>query len=121
MKIRKFNENIEHEYHIIICLGEMNDYNAYIFETKEDGISYFLKYIENYLIDFDYEDIDQTMENYISIDDLETLVDSFDEISDEISNERFYYSTGKVIKPKTSREEFIKNWELRKNVKKYNL
>jgi hypothetical protein len=121
MKIRKFNENIEHEYHTIICLSEMNEYNTYIFETKEDGISYFLKYIENYLIDFDYENIDKIMEDYISINDLETLIESFDDISVEISDERFYYSTGKVIKPEISKEEFIEIWKLKKDTEKYNL
>ena len=129
MKIKKFNENVENEYHLIISRDHMGTYYTDIFETKKDLIDYFIPYAEKFIREIyeNYDDdseeiVDDAIMELIEIDDINELIDKFSEIiSDGGSEENFYYSTGKLLKPEMSKEEYIKKWELKRNVKKYNL
>jgi len=126
MKHLKLFENLNNEYCVIITRDEMGYYYTNIFESEKDAIDYFIQYALAFLRDlyenYDDNEIDQMFEQLIEIDGgLDDLIDVFNELISDTTDEKYYFSRGELIKPEISREKFIEEYKLKKDTKKYNL
>lgn len=124
MKIKKFNENNQTEYHILVTRDHMGYNYSDIFETLDDAISWLLTYVNDTILENspDEEYANEVMEEIIIFKNIDDIIVIYNEFSQEIGlEEKIIYSKGEIHKPKLTTNEFIERWKLGKDTKKYNL
>lgn len=126
IKIKKFNESNKSEFHMLTIKDHDHMGSVYtdIFETLYDAESWLLSYVYDTVLEhlYDEDEVDEFMLELISEEDIEEIIYKYNDFSEEIGlEEKIIYSKGELQKPKLTKEEFVKKWELKMNAKKYNL
>jgi len=78
MKIKKFNEQNQKQYHILTYVNEMEEVFNTIFDSKEDLVAHFILLVYEEMKNIFEEDIDDLYEEILIIlneDDIHTRYD----------------------------------------------